>query len=301
MAAQVAIFQEHTLLPTTVEGAIWPFNTQYWKPPHFHAQVEFLLLIRGRARARVGRATYTVHAGQLIWHLPGIEHELLDASADCDLRVVQAEPDLCADAGRAFQPRITTDAPQDSPAFAGWISQLGRLAAGRPVVELKRTDRDRVLDACDATCASAHLQPEQCSQRLRTALACAWRATLDDHDDLRPNSLVELACCALLEDPSLERSTVCRALDVSESYLSRRFRAELGVSFAEQRARLRLARFSTHVTREHQNYLASAMLAGFGSYSQLHRVFTELLSISPRDYFSRGGRNLRANLGECPR
>jgi AraC-like DNA-binding protein len=96
----------------------------------------------------------------------------------------------------------------------------------------------------------------------------------------------------LLEPPALDRTSVCRALDVSKSYLSRRFRAELGVSFAEQRARLRIARFVTHVTREGRNYLDAALLSGFGSYSQLHRVFVQLVYMSPRAYF--GGHVRRA-------
>lgn len=294
MGHSVAIFQEHLLLPTTVNGAIWGFDPRYWRPAHFHAQAEFLFVRRGRATERVGHAIRTVHAGQLIWHLPGVEHQLIDASRDCDFTVVQAEPDRCAALMGNFG-SLTRQAPTTST-FMGWVSLLGRLTAGRPVVELKREDQDLLLEACSVTCASETLQPEQSARRLHEALACAWRATQTDHDDLRPSSLVELACCLLLEDPGLDRSGVCRALDVSESYLSRRFQLELGLTFVEQRTRLRLARFSTHVARDGRDYLASALDAGFGSYSQLHRVFVELLGTSPREYFARGGRNKRALL-----
>lgn len=294
-----AIFQEHLISPKTAKGAIWPFNPRCWKPAHYHAQVEFLLVLRGRVQERVGRATHTAHAGQLVWHLPGVEHEVLEASADCDFVVLQAEPDVCAEVGRAFR-RVDRGDGRTTPApFTDWVRELGWLAAGRPVVELKRADRDRVLEACAVTCASEGLLPEQAALRLRAALAGAWRATCDDHDDRRPNSLVELACCLLLEDPSLDRASVCRQLDVSESYLSRSFRRDLGIGFAEQRARLRVARFCTHVSREGHNYLESALLAGFGSYSQLHRAFVGLVGVKPRDYFLHGGRNLRAD--QCSR
>ncbi len=99
----------------------------------------------------------------------------------------------------------------------------------------------------------------------------------------------------MLEDPSLDRSAICRALDVSESFLSRRFPRELGVALVEQRARARLTRFCTHVARDGYNYLESALMAGFGSYSQLHRVFVELVGLSPREYFAHGGRNRRSD------
>ncbi len=294
MADGSAIFQEHALLPRTVSGAIWPFNPVHWKPAHYHSQVEFLLVLRGRLEERVGRAIHAVHAGQLVWHLPGVEHELIGASVDCDFVVLQAEPDLCAEVGRTSlstngKKRTALAAP-----FFDWARDLGFLAAGRPVVELKRADRDRVLEACAVTCSNEHLCEQQVTERLHTAIACAWAATRDDHDDRRPNSLVELACCLMLEDPALERSVICQMLDVSESYLSRCFQRELGVAFVEQRARARVAAFCTQVARGGHNYLESALLAGFGSYSQLHRVFVELVGDSPREYFARGGRMRRS-------
>jgi AraC-like DNA-binding protein len=295
VAAASAILQEHALLPRTVRGATWPFNPEYWRPAHYHAQVEFLFVLRGRFDERVGHTIHAVHEGQLVWHLPGIEHELISASSNCDFIVVQAEPDLCADVGRSFRPASGSARAAVAASFADWTRELGRLAAGRPVVELKRADRDRVLEACAVTCVSESLSPEQAGQRLQAALSAAWSATRADHDDRRPNSVVELACCLMLEDPSLDRSAICRALDVSESFLSRRFPRELGVALVEQRARTRLARFCTHVARDGHNYLDSALRAGFGSYSQLHRVFVELVGQNPREYFAHGGRNRRSD------
>ncbi|MEI9941505.1 MAG: AraC family transcriptional regulator [Pseudomonadota bacterium] len=295
------MLQEHRLLPRTVRGAIWPFNPECWRPAHYHAQVEFLLVLRGRLEERVGHTTHTVHEGQLVWHLPGVEHELSSASSDCDFVVVQAEPDLCAEIGRSFHAANGAESGASAASFSDWTRQLGWLAAGRPIVELKRADRDRVLEACAITCSIETLSPKEAGQRLHTALASAWAATRDDHDDRRPNSLVELACCLMLEDPSLDRSAICRKLDVSESFLSRRFQRELGVAFVEQRARSRVGRFCTHVARDGHNYLESALRAGFGSYSQLHRVFVELVGINPREYFAHGGRNRLAERRAPPR
>jgi AraC-like DNA-binding protein len=274
------IFQEHELLPETVDGAVWRFSRPDQKPAHFHGQIEFLLIRRGFARERIGRGVHTAHAGQLLWHLPGIQHELVEASSDLDLRVVHVEPDLA----RA----------NDRPLFS-WVSELGSLAAGRPVVELERRSVDALLEDIDLT-SNEPAWPRDAKPRLRRALANAWRATKSEHDDRRQNSLVELACCLLLEQPWLDRPSVCRALDVSEGYLSRRFSAELGLSFLEQRARLRIVRFIAHVTREGQSYLDAALHAGFGSYSQLHRVFVHMLGMSPRAYFEAEGRNRRGGV-----
>jgi len=290
-----AIFQEHLISPQTASGAIWPFNRDYWRPAHYHSQLELILVTRGRLRERLGLSTHTAHAGQLLWHLPGVEHEVVEASADCDFLVLQAESDLCQQV--AARVRRTRELPAASPAASeDWVRELGWATAGRPVVELKQRDRDRVLDACAVTFERDGLSPEDATRRLHAALEAAWRGTLDDHDDRRPSSLVELACCLILEDPSLAQPELCRALDVSEGHLSRCFRAELGVPFVMQRARLRVGAFCTHVARDEKSFLEAALLAGFGSYSQLHRVFVQLVGMSPREYFRYGGRNRRSEV-----
>jgi AraC-like DNA-binding protein len=291
------MFQEHYLLPSTRDGAIWPFARDYPKPRHFHAQLELLIMMRGSAQVRVGGALYAVHAGQLVWQLPGVEHAVHDVSSDCKLRVIHVEPDLCAQvalelgmhggASKAVYP--------GSGSFTGWAHELGALVCGRPVVDLAQRDFDSLMELCHTTCVDASLSTEDMPSRLRSALSTAWRATRRDHDSRRPLSLVEVGSCLLFDEPSLERSVLSHALDVSEGYLSRRFQSELGISFAEQRARLRIARFVTHVARDQWSYLDAALAAGFGSYSQLHRVFTRVVSESPRRYFSVAARNARAN------
>ncbi|MEO7036978.1 MAG: AraC family transcriptional regulator [Polyangiaceae bacterium] len=297
MAEPRALFQEHYLLPSTVHGAIWPLSRDYPKPRHFHAQLELLVLVRGRAQVRIGRTLHTAHAGQLVWHLPGVEHVLLEASADCDLRVLHVEPDLCAAVGRELAPfasATSSAATRVAPLF-DWARALGEFASGRPVVELKQQDRDLLLDQCETTCVDGELGASDVSARLRALLSTAFRATISDHNDQRALSLVELASCLLLESPGLERAAVCRALDVSEGYLSRRFQVELGVSFSEQRARSRICHFVSQVARNRASYLEAALESGFGSYSQLHRSFTQIVCASPRAYFSPAVRNLRAN------
>ncbi|HLV66192.1 MAG TPA: AraC family transcriptional regulator [Polyangiaceae bacterium] len=319
-----AIFQEHVLSPSTIDGAVWPYSSPDHKPAHFHGQIEFVLVLRGKARERIGTRTYSVHPGQLIWHLPGVAHEMIEASSDLDLRVVQLEPDLAMELSaqstkgaraamelfaestkgartamelgteRTRGPRAA-NADVTTHAFAGWIRDLGWLASGRPVIELASKDRDRLLEHCDAP-SLADPRPWEVPGRLRRALAQAWHATRAHHDDRRANSLVELACCALLEDPALDRSALCKMLDVSEGHLSRSFQAELGVTFLEQRARLRIVRFITHVVRERKRLLEASLLAGFGSYSQLYRVFVQLVGMSPRAYLSVEMRNQRGVL-----
>lgn len=296
MAERSAIFQEHYLLPSTRDGAIWPFAREYQKPRHFHAQLEILLMVRGAAQVRVGRSLHSVHAGQLVWLLPGVEHAVYDPSSDCELRVIHVEPDLCAQVGHELGLHGSQPVCAASGSFTGWAHELGALVCGRPVVELARRDLDGLMELCHETCADGAVSPKDVQSRLRLALSTAWLATRREHDSRRALSLVELGSCLVFDEPGLERSALCRALDVSEGYLSRRFQSELGISFAEQRARMRIARFVTHVSRDQWNYLDAALASGFGSYSQLYRAFTRVVQARPREYFSIAARNVRANL-----
>jgi len=267
-----ALLQEHPLEPATANGAIWRFSHQYPKLYHFHGQVEFLLVKRGFVQERVGNHLHVAHAGQLLWHLPGRPHENVGASSNLDLRVVHVEPDLMPG-----------------------LAELGNLVAGRPVVELRRKDFFALLDQCDCP-SDTDGQLADRTPQLMAAAKAAVAATRTDHEFSRTTSLVELACNMMLADPSMDRVALGRALDVSGAYLSRCFQRELASTLREQRIHIRLALFVTRVMRDGRNFLDAALDAGFGSYSQLHRVFVRLAGVTPRAYFAAGGRNQRADM-----
>jgi AraC-like DNA-binding protein/quercetin dioxygenase-like cupin family protein len=270
-----ALLQEDPLLPETARGSVWPFATYERLPEHFHGQLEYVLVLRGWMDERVGTRTYRVHAGQLLWHLPGLPHQNVTVSSDFAFRVVHVGAEL---------------APP--------VHELAQLVAGYPVVELKRRDFDAVFEQL-AEPSSVNGVLVDRARELRAATELAFRATIEDRDDQRATSLVHLASCLILDDPSLKRPALCKALDVSPAYLSRRFRAELGTSLQEQRTRVRLARFATLVASGPHNWRAAARASGFGSYSQLHRDFCAATGMTPRAYFS-GGREIIATY-RCPR
>lgn len=284
------VLQEHLLRPETRTGAVWHYSPEHPKLPHFHGQLELLIVKRGTLVERIGNQLYRAHARQLVWHLPGLAHELVSASSDLQYRIVHAEPELIAAVASAGM--IEGPAGEHREVFARWPLELGRYVAGRPVVELQRRDYDALLEHCEERSDATGVFVDA-TDRIRHALRSAWLATRTDHDDLRPTSIVELACGLLLQDAALDRLELCRQLDLSGGYLSRRFAAELGTTLQEQRARLRVLRFLS-LAKDGRNWLEAALLAGFGSYSQLHRVFVRLVGMSPRKYLSHGGRNQRA-------
>ena len=152
------------------------------------------------------------------------------------------------------------------------------------------------MEDCDLASTEQAVSRGAHAARLRRLFSQALTATRTDHDDLRAPSLAELACSELLEAPELSRRELCRKLEVSEGYLSRCFRGELGTSLLEQRTRLRLIHFMAQVVRSQRSMLDAALLSGFGSYSQLHRAFVQRVGLTPRDYLRRSGRNQRGQI-----
>jgi AraC-like DNA-binding protein len=279
-------------MPGVRSGAIWRHSPAQGKPHHFHGHLELLLVKRGHAIERIGNKTHTVHAGQLVWHLPAVPHEMLAASTDLDMRVVHAEPDL---ASALYGQKYGALKGPPEARLSGWVKDLGWLAAGNPVVELRRADLELLLEDCESTFDD--VQPTRDERpRISRLLGNAWRASLANRHVAEPSSLAELASCLLIEDTTLDRPTLCHLLDVSEGYLSRTFQKELGTSFVTQRARVRVSSFVDQVEHGGQNLLEAALAAGFGSYSQLHRTFSDLVGMSPAAYLLRGGRAVRAGL-----
>jgi AraC-like DNA-binding protein len=86
-------------------------------------------------------------------------------------------------------------------------------------------------------------------------------------------------------DPAVSEAALARGLHTEASGLSRKFRQELGVTFVEYRARVRLMRFISRVDAG-EPLTRAALAAEFGSYAQCHRVFRRALGCSPQAYFA---------------
>jgi AraC-like DNA-binding protein len=76
---------------------------------------------------------------------------------------------------------------------------------------------------------------------------------------------------------------LAKACGVSEAYLSRTFRRQVGVSLNRYRNSFRLSRFWEEYRQPEQKTLTEAMYAaGFGSYAQFYKIFTQVYGGGPR-------------------
>jgi AraC-like DNA-binding protein len=244
---------------------VWRYAPQYRRPRHIHAELEMNLVTAGHGTVGVGEDVIRVRAGDLLSWPPGVDHELLDASEDLELYVIGATPELSDRVLGSLR----------ASAFGGPVRLT--VAAG-PLADL----RER--------CA---VPPGEGGGTVatETAVGDLWR----DMQALRTaeepaNRAVRRRTVALLQSgPHMGRDGLARLLRTHPTEVSRHFHRDVGLTLSAYRARVRLVRFIETVDRG-DTLLCAALEAGFGSYSQCHRVFHAVLGCSPRQFFKGEGR-----------
>ncbi len=249
-------------IPCTARGHVWHHVPATRRPRHFHPEPELNLIAAGQAVFGVGEATISVSTGDLLWWPPGQDHVLLDASPDLDLYVIGV-----------------------TPAFSEQVLAGRRSGASGGATQL-RLDRD-ALKGLQAACA-AHMAGGD-TAAVERHVGDLWReahrlrARISDHHPLTVRAL-----SSLLGRPDLKRDELARLIHGNASEVSRYFHRDLGLTLVAYRTRLRLIRFIELIERGHRTFLAAAIDAGFGSYSQCHRAFQHAFDCTPRLFFGTG-------------
>lgn len=128
----------------------------------------------------------------------------------------------------------------------------------------------------------------------RASLLCSFLGVLLDHGPRTRSTSSLLTTTAhpivvgtlrlLAKDPSMVGKELAAELGLSVSRLARVFKEQMGMSLVEYRNRLRLERFDLLLDQGGDNLLGAALAAGFGSYSQFHRVFRAMRGVTPKRY-----------------
>lgn len=133
-----------------------------------------------------------------------------------------------------------------------------------------------------------HHDPDSLNAGLHYLLLMCWRIQLKGERAAGATILHPAVRRALKlltendEDQSLDE--LAKACGASKSYLSRTFHRQIGIPLSRYRNSLRMARFFDEYRQPDQKTLAEAVYAaGFGSYAQFYKVFTQIHGRSPRD------------------
>jgi AraC-like DNA-binding protein len=192
--------------------------------------------------------------------MPGQDHELCSASDDFDLYVVGLSPD--------FSERVLG-------------SRVASIQGGPQLTHLSSEQRATLFPLCQVEHCGTDTQAREHRVGEFWHKAHDCRATAS-----KLHSITQRSLRLVQARPDLYRAELAEQTRVCPSEVSRYFRRDLGITLSAYRTRLRLMRFIQLVDAGCQSLLTASNQAGFGSYSQCHRVFQQTIGHSPRVYFS---------------
>ena len=217
----------------------------------------------------MGKKIFPVVRGDLLWWPPGQDHVLVDASPDFDLFVIGVTPD--------FSLRVLADTPE--PACAGPIH-----------IRLPT----KALNEMEAICATPGGACD--TSAIEHRVGDLWRQAHVLRRAADPMHVVTRRTMeSLYLQPDLGRSGIANLLGTYPTEISRSFHNDMGMTLSSFRSRLRLLRFVQAVDGGAPNLMAAALGAGFGSYSQCHRIFQRTFGCAPRVFFTTSLRDQMQN------
>jgi methylphosphotriester-DNA--protein-cysteine methyltransferase len=232
-------------------------------PIERHEEMELNLVVAGSATVQAGSETYELTRGRLVWMLPGQWHGF-----------TQASPDLALWVGMFSAGLIDT------------VRLLDRsLAEGRVSACVCLDDEEvRRLSAWCFTLMRCRQDTTRFNLELAGFLLSAWRARARSRADERdPHPAVTRAAALLTySEDRWSLPTLSKRVGLSPFQLSRTFHAHMGVPLAHyaNHQRVQLFEYLFGDGNRH-NLLATALAAGFGSYSQFFRVFRLVTGRTP--------------------
>ncbi len=244
---------------------VWKYSPVNWgrRPRHFHIEPELNLIAAGHATFGIGEKILEVGRGDLLRFPPAQDHVLLAASPDLYLFAIGMDPALSSDVlrGDADHVMLPLRVRLPDPEFGALVSRASAIV-----------DRAAVEQPCAELWEHAYWRPSCTSAPPQPALHVLTRRALS----------------ALTREPTLGLDTLAERLQTDASEISRYFHRDVGMTFVRYRTRLRLLGLIRLMDGGRANLSEAAATAGFGSYSQCHRVFQAELGCSPRRFFEAG-------------
>jgi AraC-like DNA-binding protein len=244
---------------------------------HHHDELEVNLVVTGRASYLFGNRRVPLPAHSMIWLFPKQEHVLIDCSHDFSMWVLVFRQDLVErETGAADRRVLRSGDPREI-----FSRQIGaRQADALGVVYQNALEESDDLEFLNAG--------------LGYALVASWKAFQFSREpiplsDVHP-AVAKAARLLSTANDAISLEPLARSAGLSAARLSRLFKQQTGISVTGFRQRQCLERFlQLYRTGARYSLIEAALLAGFGSYPQFHRVFCRLMGMNPAAYRKRMG------------
>lgn len=281
--------EELLQIPRGADGFAGIARGTRMRQSHRHRELEVNLVLAGRAAYLVGGRRVPLLAGSMIWLFPRQEHLLIDSSPDFAMWVLVFRPERVAQAAARETRHILASLDP------GEI--LCRQILPARVESLNRLYQGAVDEKADTEFVNA---------TLHYALVESWRA-YQFSGEIVPSTQVHPAvsrAARIVSDATdpLTLGDVARQSGLSPARLSRLFQQQVGVTLIAFRQQKCLERFlRLYGTGARHSLIEAALMAGFGSYPQFHRVFCRLMKTSPLAYKRRFRPDLAPAAERAPR
>lgn len=264
--------KDSLFLPPEQDGFLRYFeNVPPMHRAHHHDELELNLVTDGTAAYLLGGRRYELRRHALVWLFPEQDHILLNQS-----------PGFCmwiGVFGRGLLNRLCTGPATPTLLAANPPGHFCRYLCQAQAEQLDSLF-GQVARVSDSVTVNAGLG---------FALLTAWEA-FQQADDLPSGSAVHPAveqAARIIRDEvePLGLEALAERVGMSAPYFSALFRQQTGMTLSEFRNRQRVLRFvALYGQGQRGSMLEAALQAGFGSYPQFYRVFTELMGRSPAQY-----------------
>lgn len=261
---------------------------------HRHIELEVNLVLQGTITYVVDGLRFSFSPRTLLWLFPEQEHQLVDRSVNAQFYVAVFKPALIA---RSCRTAAYNSLKRKTNEQGGVLSTLLKPDSFELIEKTMNSLMEGALDSDllnreagfgqTSDFSFEHRDPDALNAGLHYLLLLCWRSYLVGKATRDPVILHPAVCRALklLSEDTTECSLkeLSKACGASKSYLSRKFHQQIGVSLTRYRNSLRLSRFFERYQHPDRMTITEAVYAaGFGSYAQFYKVFSQVYGRGPR-------------------
>ena len=270
---------------------------------HRHLELELNLVVNGEITYLLDGRSYTFGRGSLLWFFPSQEHQIVHRSPDAQYYIGVFTPEMIQRAGRSGTYADLGKQEVGDVGILHCILDPARFdLLARMMAEIMEGSLDSDLlnreagFGVDSSFRYQHHDPDALNAGLGHLVLLAWRyqqAAETRTDSLKLHASVRQALALMSENPESESlGELAKKCSISEAYLSRIFRKQVGIPLSQYRNTIRLGRFwECYVEGGSSNITEAMFEAGFGSYAQFYKVF--------RAQYGRGPRHLLGSRSEA--
>lgn len=255
-----------------------PSHRQYVMPPHWHAEIELILVLEGRFDLYLNKRHYAMTAGDVAFVNPGTIHH--GEPSDCRYECIVFHPDMLRQSNAALVNRYVKSFSARTVAVKEYF-QSGNAPQLEAVVNRLFS---LMRNASEHTALAVYAALYELFYTLYTSNAVV-AVTSDKSQQKQLDHLMTLL--EWIEDHYTERITLARlskTAGINEKYLCRFFKAYTSYTPIDYINRIRIEKAAADLSLLHRSVTEAAFANGFNDSAYFAKLFRQIKGVSPKQY-----------------